>query len=128
MSYLLDTHLLIWATFATDRLPAAARRIIEDHSVALAFSVLSIWETAIKSGRGRTSFSYDAAAMRAALVDVGYREIPILSQHALAVLTLPPVHADPFDRLLLAQARAEGMLLLTADRALGRYGGGVEVV
>jgi PIN domain nuclease of toxin-antitoxin system len=128
VTYLLDTRLLLWTVYQSRSLPARAIAIIEDDANALAFSVVGLWEVVIKSALGRAAFTYDSRALQRALLDVGYAELPITAAHALAVSELPPLHSDPFDRLIVAQARAEGMRLLTADRILAGYGNWVEVV
>lgn len=125
---LLDTHLLIWGAENPDRLPRAARVRIEDARAAQAFSVASIWEVAIKVARGRGDFAVDAGALRGTLLRSAMREFAITGAHALEAGGLPPLHKDPFDRLLVAQARVERAVLLTADAALAQYGAPVELV
>lgn len=125
MNLLLDTHFLLWVA-RQDVMPSAeADRLIKDPSHALWFSVASLWEVAIKRALNRPDFRTDAGVLRAGLLASGYHEMPIEGRHVLAVATLPALHADPFDRLLIAQAATEGMRLLTADRALAAYGGPV---
>ncbi|HTC11924.1 MAG TPA: type II toxin-antitoxin system VapC family toxin [Acetobacteraceae bacterium] len=121
MKLLLDTHLLLWAAVSAARLPAVARQMIEDDANAPMFSVASVWEVAIKCGLDRADFRVDARLLRRGLLDNGYEELPILGPHAAAVGGLPPIHKDPFDRLLIAQSLAEGILLLTVDPVVGRY-------
>jgi PIN domain nuclease of toxin-antitoxin system len=116
---LLDTHILLWA--AVNELPTAAERYIADMSNTLLFSPASIWEIVIKSGLSRADFDVVPALFYGGLIDAGYEELPITSQHTLFVASLPPIHKDPFDRILLAQAATEGIPLLTADDALTRY-------
>lgn len=128
MKLLLDTHLLLWAAGEPARLPEAARAQIEDASNDLLFSAASLWEAAIKRGLGRADFQVDVRRLRRGLLDNGYLELPILSAHAVAVDTLPMLHRDPFDRILIAQAMVEGVGFLTADRALAGYGEPVQVV
>lgn len=122
MKILLDTHVLLWAMAGSERLKAAVRDMLLDEGNELYFSAASIWEVAIKSGLGRSDFSVDPRLLRRALVDSGYLELPVTAAHASAIVDLPPLHKDPFDRLLLAQARHEGFLLLTADEAVAAYG------
>ena len=98
----------------------------EDHH--LHFSAASVWEVAIKTSLGRPDFSVDADELRRGLLRSGFSEVPISGQHAQAVATLPMMHRDPFDRLLIVQARSEGLLLLTADRKVAEYGSGVRLV
>jgi PIN domain nuclease of toxin-antitoxin system len=125
---LLDTHLLLWAAGAPDRLPAAARRLIDDRGNELWFSVVSLWEVAIKRGLGRQDFRADPRLLRRGLLDNGYVELAIAGEHASAVDALPPLHKDPFDRMLVAQAQVEGVTLLTADPQLARYAGPIRKV
>ena len=125
MNLLLDTHVLIWAAYDPARLSARARSLILDPANSLYFSVASIWEVAIKSSLGRTDFAVDPAELRMSLIANEYNEIQIEAAHVLRVATLPPLHADPFDRILLAQAMAEGFVLMTQDAKVIDYGGPV---
>ncbi len=125
MNLLLDTHLLLWAAGDPERLSAEARRLIEEPLNTLHFSAASIWEIAIKSGLGREDFRVQPRVLRRGLFENGYVELAVNSAHAVAIDHLPPIHRDPFDRLLLAQAEAEGFTLLTADDRLARYPGPV---
>lgn len=128
MKLLLDTHLLLWAAGDPARLSPAATALLEDEDNRLLFSAASLWEVAIKSGLGRADFRVDARLLRRGLLDNGYGELPIGSDHAVAVAGLPPVHRDPFDRLLVAQAMVEGITLLTTDALVARYPGPVRLV
>jgi len=128
MKLLLDTHLLLWAAGAPKRLPAAARRLIEEAATEPIFSVASLWEIVIKRGLGRTDFRVDPSTLRRGLLDNGYGELPVLGEHALAVDALPAIHKDTFDRILVAQAVVEGMTLLTADPVVGSYPGPIRCV
>lgn len=123
MKLLLDTHLLIWAADNIERVPVAARALMTDPKNEMIFSVASLWEIAIKSGLNRPDFQVNARLLRRGLLDNGYRELPILSEHAIAIDALPPIHKDPFDRMLIAQATVEGILLLTDDATVARYPG-----
>ncbi|MDZ7754024.1 MAG: type II toxin-antitoxin system VapC family toxin [Gammaproteobacteria bacterium] len=125
MNLLLDTHLLLWAAGDPERLSAEARRLIEEPLNTLHFSAASIWEIAIKSGLGREDFRVQPRVLRRGLLENGYVELAVNSAHAVAIDHLPPIHRDPFDRLLLAQAEAEGFTLLTADDRLAHYPGPV---
>ena len=127
MKLLLDTHLLLWAAAEPDRLPEAARRLIEDLENELHFSVASVWEVAIKTGLGRADFNVDPAVLRRGLRDNGYIELTIASEHAVVTATLPPLHRDPFDRMLVAQAQVEGITLLTSDPVVARYPGPIRI-
>ena len=128
MKLLLDTHLLLWAAGTPERLSNAARAMIEAAENEPYFSAASLWEIAIKRGLGRADFQADPRLLRRGLLDNGYTELPILSEHAIAVDALPPIHKDPFDRILVAQANAEGILLLSADACVARYPGPIQKV
>ena len=123
MKLLLDTHLLLWAADESEQLPATARSLIQDEENELFFSAASLWEIAIKPGLGREDFHVDARVLRRGLLDNGYIELPITSAHAVAIDTLPPIHKDPFDRILVAQATTEGITLLTVDSLVRQYPG-----
>ena len=128
MKVLLDTHVLLWAAGVQARLPQEARELIEDPDTELVFSAASLWEVAIKSGLGRDDFRVDARLLRRGLLENGYTELAVTGSHAVAVDSLPPLHKDPFDRILVAQAQVEGILLLTADSAVASYGGSIRMV
>ena len=128
MKLLLDTHLLLWAAEGVKRVPRSARAWIADPENDLFFSAASLWETAIKNGLKRPDFQVDARVLRRGLIDNGYRELPIVSEHAVAIDALPAIHKDPFDRLLIAQASVEGITLLTDDATVAEYPGPVQLV
>ena len=128
MNVLLDTHVLLWAAGVQARLPQEARDLIEDPDTELVFSAASLWEVAIKSGLGRDDFRVDARLLRRGLLENGYTELAVTGSHAVAVDSLPPLHKDPFDRILVAQAQVEGIILLTADSAVASYGGSIRMV
>lgn len=128
MRLLLDTHLLVWAMGSPERLPAALVAMLQDPANTPVFSVASLWELVIKQALGRPDFRVEPALLRRALLDGGWQELPIQAHHALAVAALPPLHRDPFDRLLLAQASADGLLLITADQQLAAYPGPVRAM
>jgi len=118
MRLLLDTHVFLWAVAGHPRLKAPARALIASAEEVFV-SAASIWEIAIKKGLGR--IDVDLGALVAAIEASGFRELPVSARHAADVSTLPPIHHDPFDRLLIAQARAEPLRLLTADPVLEPY-------
>lgn len=128
MKFLLDTHVLLWAAGEPDRLPRKARKVLEDPLTEPVFSAASLWEIAIKNGLGRRDFQVDARLLRRGLLDNGYRELPITSEHVVAIDGLPPIHKDPFDRLIVAQSMVEGITLLTADPTVARYPAPVQMV
>lgn len=123
MRYLLDTQLLLWIAGNSPRLLAGARDIIESEPGELTFSVASVWEISIKAALRRSDFVVDPVKLRNQLLTNGYAELSVNGLHALAVVTMPPTHGDPFDRMLLAQAIHEGMTLVTTDRRLAGYQG-----
>jgi len=128
MKLLLDTHLLLWALQDSLRLSAEARALIEGEENILLFSAISMAEVAIKNALRRPDFEIDPHIVRRTLIDDGYLELPLTGAHAVAVAGLPPIHKDPFDRLLVAQAMVEGITLITADAVVGQYAGPVRMV
>lgn len=128
MKLLLDTQLVLWAAGQPERLSPRAKRLLSDRDNELLFSAASLWEITIKTSLGRDDFRVEPRVLRRALLDNGYVELPVTSEHAVSVDALPPLHKDPFDRLLLAQAIVEGITLLTADAQLARYRGPVRKV
>ena len=128
MKLLLDTHLLLWAAGEPERLPKQARTLIENLDNQLLFSAASLWEVAIKRGLGREDFRVDARLLRLGLLDNGYDELPIISDHVVATESLLPLHKDPFDRILVAQATVEGITLLTVDSLVAQYSGPIKAV
>ncbi|MBI3491491.1 MAG: type II toxin-antitoxin system VapC family toxin [Acidobacteria bacterium] len=128
MKLLLDTQILLWAAGQPERLSAAARRLLNNQRNELLFSAASLWEIAIKNTLGRADFRVEPRQLRRGLLDNGYVELPVTSEHAVNVDGLPPLHKDPFDRMLLAQAISEGITLLTGDSHLARYRGPVRKV
>ncbi len=121
MKLLLDTHLLLRAAGQPERLSKEARGLIDADDNELVFSTVSLWEILIKMGLGREDFKADARLLRRGLLDAGYSELPIASAHVVAIETLPLLHKDPFDRVLIAQALVEGITLLTTDEVVARY-------
>jgi PIN domain nuclease of toxin-antitoxin system len=128
MKLLLDTHILIWGAVEPERLSGSAVALIEDAKNDLIFSAASLWEIAIKTGRGRADFRVDAGVISRGLLDAGYAELPVTSAHAAAVAGLPPIHRDPFDRMLVAQATTERLTLVTADPVVAKYPCSVRLV
>ncbi|MDD5329546.1 MAG: type II toxin-antitoxin system VapC family toxin [Sulfuricella sp.] len=128
MKLLLDTHLLLWAAGQPEQLSVTACTLLEDPQNELLFSAASLWEIAIKRGLGRDDFRVDPRLLRRGLLDNGYGELAISSEHAVAIDSLPPIHKDPFDRILVAQSMVEGITLLTADPLVALYPGPVRSV
>ena len=116
---MLDTHVLIWAVAEPARLSAALRdEIVAPHN-QVSVSTASAWEIAIKRARGRLGFPVER--FEATMRDMGFDILPILPAHAIAAGALPPHHGDPFDRMLIAQARLENMTLVSRDAAFAQY-------
>lgn len=128
MRIMLDTHIALWALTDSPRLPAEARNMILDPSNEVLFSAATVWEIAIKHRLTRRDMPVSGSEARELFVRSGYVELPITATHAAATESLPPHHVDPFDRILVAQAIAEPLRLLTHDRALLPYGHPVSLV
>ncbi|SEL10562.1 PIN domain nuclease, a component of toxin-antitoxin system (PIN domain) [Blastococcus sp. DSM 46786] len=127
MRVLLDTHVVVWLTHRSERL-GAARDLVADADRRLV-SAVSIWELAIKQRLGKLSLGSDVRTWtRRVTRELALDHLPVSTEHAAGVEHLPDVHRDPFDRLLIAQAVAEGAVLLTADRRLVGYGDAVRLV
>ena len=125
MTILLDTHILLWWLANDPLLPKKALRLIADDSSAVFVSSATAWEIAIKKTAGKLTAP---ANLEAALEASRFEPLPIAMRHALLAGRLPRHHADPFDRMLVAQAQLEGMILVTHDRRLSVYGHFVQVV
>jgi len=121
MKILLDTHILVWA--GTEKLPPKVAQYYEDKRNILYFSPINIYEIVIKFLKHPSYFGVEPVSFRSKLLDVGYKELPLNSDHSLTVKGMPLLHQDPFDRILLAQAQYEGMQFLTADKTLAKYAG-----
>jgi PIN domain nuclease of toxin-antitoxin system len=106
-----------------ERLSAEVATLLQAPENALYFSAASLWEITIKRGLGRDDFQVDGRALRRGLLDNGYQDLPIQSVHTLMIDNLPAIHKDPFDRILIAQAMAEGLTLLTNDAVVASYPG-----
>lgn len=127
-SLLADTQIVLWALDDPERLPKKVRRELEDPDTQPMFSVISIWEIAIKTNLKRTNLRADAREVRATLLRDGWRELEFTGEHAIVAGNLPRLHGDPFDRALVAQASVEKVELVTSDRRLGSYAGPVRVI
>lgn len=125
MELLIDAQILIWMGQGSPRLSRKAAALLDDDGQRLMFSALSV---AVKRAKGRPDFLIDPAEFRATLLASSFAELPLTGAHALRLLDLPPIHKDPFDRLMVAQALSEGIVFLTADAALAGYPGRVTVV
>ena len=122
MNILLDTHAFLWAVTDDPRLTAAARAVFAESSNSLFLSVVSMWEIVLKARAGKLQLKGSAARFFAdQLARNSLSALDVRPQHVLRVAELPRLHRDPFDRLLVAQAQVENMLLLTADTQIRRY-------
>lgn len=128
MRLLFDTHLVLWAAFEQDRLSRTVRGYLEDPATVPLLSVIVTWEVAIKAGRPRSNLLGGPGGLRDSMLGSGWEELPVLGEHALVAAALPPIHGDPFDRMLVAQATVDGAVLLTSDRIVARYPGPVRLV
>lgn len=128
MRILLDTHLLLWAVGESKRLPVSIREELEDPGNALFCSTASLWEIAIKTMLRRPDFEVDVPGFRAALQSLAINELPVLGDHIEALLDLPDLHRDPFDRMLVAQCLAEPLALWTNDRLVAQYSDTIRLV
>lgn len=127
MKMLLDTHLLLWAAGSPERLPIEVCKLLEDDSNEPFFSAASLWEIAIKNSLGRNDFQVDPRILRRGLLDNGYNELSITGSHVVFIQSLPPIHKDPFDRILIAQATLEGITLFTSDLIIAEYSGPIQL-
>jgi PIN domain nuclease of toxin-antitoxin system len=128
LKLLLDTHLLLWAAGQPEQLSVTARTLLDDPQNSLVFSAASLWEITIKRGLGRPDFRVDPRLLYRGLLDNGYSELPVMSEHTVAIMELPAIHKDPFDRILVAQSLVEGVMLLTTDPVIARYAGPIRMV
>jgi PIN domain nuclease of toxin-antitoxin system len=128
MRLLIDTHLFLWAVAEPERLPEETRKWLESPENEVLFSAASIWELAVKLRTGRLQLSVPLEKIVETARRMGFSELPVTLDHALAVQALPLLHRDPFDHLLIAQAVQEPARFLTIDRLLGGYSDVVEVV
>ena len=127
MNLLLDTHLLIWALNEDERLPERARQLILDPTNAIYYSAVSVWEIAIKHAIRPDNVSFTGRELSEFCQEAGFTSLPVRDRHVFALETLSrtegaPPHHDPFDQMLIAQAKAENMTLLTHDALLPYYG------
>jgi PIN domain nuclease of toxin-antitoxin system len=128
LNLLLDTHILLWAALTPERISGGGRNLLEDRENQLFYSAASFFEIEIKRSLGRSDFLIEPSVLQRGLSDNGYSELSISVAHALTLASLPPLHRDPFDRILVAQAMVEGMTLITSDPVVARYQGPVRKV
>lgn len=122
MNLLLDTHIALWAIADSPKLPGQARELIAAPRNTVWVSTASLWEITIKHSLGRGDMPVSGPEALRYFQQAGYRLLAVEPEHAVAVGELPHHHADPFDRLLIAQARLEPMRLLTHDTVVASYG------
>jgi PIN domain nuclease of toxin-antitoxin system len=118
---LLDTHIALWALVDSPRLPAKARLLILAPDNEVVVSAASVWEIAIKHGLAKKNMPVSGAEAKSWFTRAGYTLLPVTADHAALVEELPPHHADPFDRILIAQALDEPLRLVTHDPTVARY-------
>lgn len=126
MKVLIDTHIAIWAILNDSNLPKAAQEILEDCNNEIYYSSVSIWEVTIKHMAHPETFFYSGETLAKGCDAIGFMTLPVYNKHVFALETLrkpedAPRHNDPFDRILLAQAKAEGMQFLTHDSMIPYY-------
>ena len=125
MRLLLDTHILMWAASGSDLLSARAREMLKSPNTERLFSTVNLWEVAIKSNLGRADFNIDVSNLRGLALHNGYQELPITIDHIVFLASLPRNHKDPFDRMLIAQAKSENLTLMTSDKTVASYGSNI---
>ena len=128
MKFLLDTHFVIWLPIGGRGVSGIARALLNNSANEFVFSAASLWEIALKRARYGAEFAFDPREVRRQMLENGFEELPIEGRHVVAVDSLPAIHKDPFDRLLIAQAVAEGITLLTVDATVARYPGPIRKV
>jgi PIN domain nuclease of toxin-antitoxin system len=119
VSLLLDTHPFVWFLLDPKRIPARLMALVTDPGRIVHISAVAVWEATIKTGLGKLALPLDR--LEATIAAAGFTVLPVTAAHALEVRHLPPLHRDPFDRLLIAQARHEQLTLVTCDAAIRRY-------
>ena len=122
MKYLLDTHIILWAGFDVKRLSRKAKSILENPENALYFSPVSLWEISIKHEKHPEQMAITSERVREIAVKMGFIELPVRSRHGVDIANLPGIHNDPFDRMLITQARSDGLYLLSHDDKVIAYG------
>ena len=122
MRYLLDTNVFLWSLAAKNKLNSKALAVLSSSASQIYFSAASSWEISIKHALGKIQLPAPPSEFIPQVIrEMGFVHLDVTSVHALAAGELPPHHRDPFDRMLISQARAEDLLLLTADRTLKQY-------
>jgi len=122
MKYLLYTHIILWAGFDVKRLSRKAKAILENPENALYFSPISLWEISIKHEKHPEQMAVTSERVRDIAIKMGFIELPVRSRHGVDIAKLPDIHNDPFDRMLVTQARSDGLCLLSHDDKVIAYG------
>ena len=122
MKYLLDTHIILWAGFDVKRLSRKAKSILENPENALYFSPVSLWEVSIKHEKHPKQMAITSERVWEIAIKMGFIELPVRSRHGVNIANLPDIHNDPFDRMLITQARSDGLYLLSHDDKVIAYG------
>ena len=125
MKYLLDTHIILWAGFDVKRLSRKAKSILENPENALYFSPVSLWEVSIKHEKHPKQMAITSERVWEIAIKMGFIELPVRSRHGVNIANLPDIHNDPFDRMLITQARSDGLYLLSHDDKVIAYGASV---
>ncbi len=118
MQYLLDTHVILWWFTTPEKIRSKARKIIGDKSNTIFLSSVSFWEMAIKKGLGRLTLPHNLIE---AVALEGFKILPIMPEEGLGVADLPPLHSDPFDRILVIQAKLHDLVIITKDVKIIEY-------
>ena len=122
MKYLLDTHIILWAALDVKRLSRKARAILENPENVLYFSPISLWEISIKHEKHQKQMAITSERAKELALKMGFIELPVRSRHGVDIAKLPSVHGDPFDRMLITQARSDGLVLISHDDTVIAYG------
>jgi len=125
MKYLLDTHIILWSTLDVKKLSRKAKTILENPDNVLYFSPISLWEISIKHAKHPEQMPITSARVKDLALKMGLIELPVRSRHGVDIANLPEIHNDPFDRMLITQARSEGIGLISHDDRVIAYGYGI---
>ena len=122
MKYLLDTHIILWAALDVKRLSRKAKAILENPESVLYFSPISLWEISIKHEKHPKQMAITSERAKEPALKMGFIELPVRSRHGVDIAKLPDIHGDPFDRMLITQARSDGLVLISHDDTVIAYG------